>query len=714
MFKHLLLFYLFFLLLSIEVWGQILQPAKWSASVAKKEIKAGEEVELIFTASIDSKWYVYSNDFDPELGPQLTSFTFKPHPSYSLSGKVVPIHPKRKFDDVWGGEVSFFKGKAEFRQKVKILKKDFKIEVEYSYQVCSDIDGKCIPGEGEFSFGPAEIKVTETTNSETKKETEQEKKEDNEKPQPEEDVKETQEDPKNEESKVVEVAENEKATEEKRDKASLIPTGATPSDESLWGFAVLAFFAGLVALLTPCVFPMIPMTVTFFTKDQSQKGGLSSFQKASIYGLSIIAIFTVLGTSISWINGPAFANWLSTHWIPNTFFFLIFFIFALSFLGMFEIVLPSSWVNRADQQADKGGIYGIFFMAFTLCLVSFSCTGPIVGSILVQSAGGAIIKPIVGMFSFSLAMAIPFGLFAAFPSWLSNLPKSGGWLNVVKVVLGFLELALALKFLSIVDQVYHLRILDRDVFLALWIVIFSMIGFYLLGKIKLPHDSPSEKVSVPSVILAILSFSFVVYLIPGMLGAPLKPLAGYLPPLTTMETANFYAPYSQNENKDRPKPKYSDILKLPHGLYGFFDYKEGMAYAKKENKPVFIDFTGHGCVNCREMEARVWADNEVLKRLRDKYVVIALYVDDKTQLPEKEWYTSTYDQRKKKSIGAQNADFQIRKFNNNAQPYYCLLDHKGELLVTPRAYDLNVSNFISFLDEGLNAFKGNKKSRAKN
>ena len=441
-----------------------------------------------------------------------------------------------------------------------------------------------------------------------------------------------------------------------------------------------------------------------------------AIQKAVFYGVSIIGIYTLLGTAVSWINGPAFANWLSTHWIPNVFFFLIFIFFALSFLGMYEIVLPSSWVNKADQQADKGGYYGIFFMAFTLVLVSFSCTGPIVGSILVQSAGGAITKPILGMFAFSLALALPFSLFAAFPTWLNSLPKSGGWLNSVKVVLGFLELALAFKFLSIADQVYHWGILDRDVFLAIWIVIFSMIGFYLLGKIRLPHDSPSEKTSISGLMLSILSFSFVVYMIPGLFGASLKPLAGYLPPQTTIESVydQKYFTAGSNTDEDFAQAKYADFLKLPHQIQGFFDYQQGLDYAQKVNKPVFIDFTGHGCVNCREMEARVWSDDQVLKRLQEDYVVIALYVDDKKQLPESQWYTSPYDNKVKKTIGDQNADLQIRKFNNNAQPFYCLLDHDGKLLVKPKAYDLNPNNFVKFLDQGSKEFKKRSKLLVRN
>jgi thiol:disulfide interchange protein len=469
--------------------------------------------------------------------------------------------------------------------------------------------------------------------------------------------------------------------------------------ESLLGFMVAAFLSGLLALLTPCVFPIIPMTVSYFTK---QDHGL---WKAVLYGLSIILIYVLVGTVVSRINGPAFANFVSTHWLPNVLFFAIFFVFGLSFLGLFEIVLPNSLVNSMDAKAEKGGIAGILFMAFTLVLVSFSCTGPIVGSLLVASAGGEVLKPIVGMAAFSAAFAIPFTLFAAFPQWLKSLPKSGGWLNSVKVVLGFLELALALKFLSIADQVYHWNLLDREVYLAFWIVIFSLIGFYLLGKVRLPHDSETKTVSIPRLLLAIITFAFVVYMIPGLWGAPLKALAGYLPPETTQDfgfRGNNSSATEQNTLGE--KPKYSELFRLPHGLQGFFDYKQALAYAAKVNKPVFIDFTGHGCVNCREMEARVWSEDPILRRLQTDYVILALYVDDKTELPESAWYTSTYDKKEKKTIGAQNADLQIVRYNSNAQPHYCLVDHTGKLLVKPKNYDLDVTNFTDFLDEGKAVF----------
>jgi thiol:disulfide interchange protein DsbD len=474
-----------------------------------------------------------------------------------------------------------------------------------------------------------------------------------------------------------------------------------PSRQSFLGFFALAFIAGLAALLTPCVFPMIPMTVSFFTGQ----GGSKSH--ALLYGASIIGIYTVIGAALAPLMGPETANHLSTEWLPNIIFFLVFIVFGLSFLGLFDITLPGSFITKVDQQADKGGFAGIFFMAFTLVLVSFSCTGPLVGSILVSSAGGAFLKPIVGMFAFSLAFAIPFTLFAFFPGWLSSLPKSGGWLNSVKVVLGFLELALAFKFLSIADQAFHWGILDREVNIAIWIVIVALIGLYLMKAFRLPGDTGKDvedkRVSVLRLTLAIVSFTFVVYLIPGMWGAPLKALAGYLPPLYTHDF-NLLAAARGDDSDICDEPKYADFLHLPHGLQGYFDYDQALACARQQGKPLFIDFTGHGCTNCREMEAVVWSDPEVLKRLREDFVVVALYVDDKTELPESEWYTSAYDKKVKKTIGKQNADLQITNLNNNAQPFYILVGNDERVLVPPYGYKKDVSSFVRFLDSGLQKF----------
>ena len=665
------------LLLSLFVLGifsiasaQVLKPISWTYELSKSELKEGDTLSLIFRASIDADWYLYSSDFDPDLGPMVTEFTFSPDPSYELVDSIRPIGAKKKYDDLWEGEYTYFREKGEFRQTVVVKTLPLALAGSLSYQVCTDVDGKCIPFEEEFTMADFNGASSQ-------------------KPATEADAGETP-------------AKN----------TSLFNQRDTADAYSLWAFMVLAFLAGLAALLTPCVFPMIPMTVTFFTGKGDKKAGKG---KALFYGVSIVLIYTIIGSVMAPFMGPEVANDLATGWLPNIIFFLVFVVFALSFLGLFEITLPHKWVNSVDRQADKGGLVGVFFMAFTLVLVSFSCTGPIVGSILVESAGGLIIKPVLGMFAFSMAFAVPFTLFAFFPNWLNSLPKSGGWLNSVKVVLGFLELALAFKFLSIADQAYHWGILDREVYLAIWIVIFSLMGFYLLGKIPLPGDSKIEKVPVPRLMFAIITFTFVVYLIPGMFGAPLKGLAGYLPPQSTLDfdipgivrQQNTGGNFNTADNICE-EPKYNDLLHWPHGLTGYFDYEQALACARQQQKPLFIDFTGHGCVNCREMEARVWSDPQVLSRLKNEFVLVALYVDEKTELLENEWYTSSYDGKVKKTIGKQNADLQITAFNNNAQPFYVILDPNGNLLVPPKAYDLNISNFVDFLDEAISSFKKNK------
>ncbi len=645
--------------------GGILTPASWEFFISSPTPKAGDEIDLVFVATIDKNWYLYSSDVDLVPGPIPASFSFENNETFDLIGEIVPVGAGKKYDEIFEGEVTYFSGTAEFRQTVRILRDDFSVSGVLEYQVCSDLDGKCIPFEEDFRFGSA-----------------------------------------TQESKLAEVA------APKESQPGLLKSRDSYSPYSLLSFMIIAFLAGLAALFTPCVFPMIPMTVTFFTgKAKNRRAGV---RNAILYGFSIILIYTFIGSVVAPFMGPEMANELATNWVPNLIFSIVFIVFALSFFGLFEITLPSSWVNKADRQADKGGLGGIFFMAFTLVLVSFSCTGPIVGSILVEAAGGQILKPILGMFAFSLAFAIPFTLFAIFPEWLNSLPKSGGWLNSVKVVLGFVELAFALKFISVADQAYHWGILDREVYLAFWIVIFAMLGFYLLGKIRLPHDSPLDVISVPRLILAIVVFTFVAYLVPGMFGAPLKALAGYLPPLSTHDfnlaeqNKTYISSLDNNQEKLCDRPKYSDFLHFPHGLTGYFDFNQAIACAKEQNKPVFIDFTGHGCVNCREMEARVWSEPEVLRLFREHFIMLALYVDDKTELPESEWYVSDYDKKVKKTIGRQNADLQIRKYNNNAQPFYLIINPDGVLLTEPMSYDLNVRNFVDFLQRGIESFSEEK------
>lgn len=694
--KKSLLITLLLCFVSIATFAQLIQPPSWEMTMSEKAPFVGDEVELIFKATIPQDWYIYSNDFDPDLGPMLTELSLDGSSGIEAVGELTPIDPSRKMDEIWEGEVSYFKGTAEFRQKVKITKSAVKIKGIMAYQMCSDVTGQCVPYEEDFGKSFTAPIQNGTTTQEAVEEPSAVSATEN----PSADNQTVQTEPNG-------AAVGKKGT--KIPEVSLDPVGKQGDATSIWGFVIAAFLGGLAALLTPCVFPMIPMTVTFFTgRSKSRALGI---RNALIYGLSIIVIYTLAGTIVAAVQGPEFANWLSTHWLPNIFFFLVFIFFAMAFLGMFEITLPSSFVNKMDAKADKGGLTGVFFMAFTLVLVSFSCTGPIVGSILIESAGGEIIKPILGMFAFSLAFAIPFTLFAIFPEWLNSLPKSGGWLNSVKVVLGFLELALAFKFLSVADQVYHWGLLDRDIYIAIWIVIFGLLGFYLLGKIRLPHDSPMEKLGVPRLLLAIVTFIFVVYLVPGLFGAPLKSLSGYLPPIHTHDF-NLEKLIRDNRGGEAEvqsslteAPKYADLLHWPHGLQGYFDYEQALRVAKKENKPLFIDFTGHGCVNCREMEAKVWSQPEVLKRLKNDFVLVALYVDERTELPESEWYTSDYDGKVKKTIGKQNADFQITKFNNNAQPYYVILDHEENMLIQPKAYDTDPQHFVAFLDAAKAAFK---------
>lgn len=670
-------------------FSQIISPPQWDIQLSDQAPQTGDTTELILKATIPTNWYIYSNDFDPDLGPLLTELSLEDAKGVEKLGELKAIDPKIKYEEIWEGEVTYFEQEGLFRQKLLIVDDKTAIVGTLSYQMCSDVTGQCINYEEDFSIqlDPTSDQSTEEAPGTSVETTQESKGDAGTKDNLVEKGKTPQQDA---------TTEGPRSSEDK-DKASLI------------GFMILAFLGGLAALLTPCVFPMIPMTVTFFTgRAKSRSQGIKN---AMIYGLSIIAIYTLAGTIVAATQGPEFANWLSTHWVPNVFFFLVFIFFALAFLGMFELTLPAGLVNKIDAKGDKGGLTGIFFMAFTLVLVSFSCTGPIVGSILIASAGGAIIEPILGMFAFSLAFAVPFALFAIFPEWLNSLPKSGGWLNSVKVVLGFFELALAFKFLSIADQVYHWGILDRDIYLVIWIVIFGMLGLYLLGKIRLPNDSPMDTIGVPRLMLAIFTFVFVVYMIPGLWGAPLKSLSGYLPP---MSSHDFDLVKIIRENQGEGKssslgetPKYGDFLHLPHGLQGYFDYEQALEVAKETGKPLFIDFTGHGCVNCREMEAKVWIEPEVLRRFRDDFVMVALYIDERYELPENEWYTSEYDGKVKKTIGKQNTDFQITRFNNNAQPYYVIMDHNEEVLVPPIAYETNVNKFVNFLEKGKTAFKSN-------
>ena len=474
---------------------------------------------------------------------------------------------------------------------------------------------------------------------------------------------------------------------------------------NLWALILEAILWGFAMLLTPCVFPMVPMTVSFFLKgsENARQGRLKAF----LYGLFIVLLYTVpisLIIGITWVVGGSgvtadIFNWLSTHWLPNILFFLVFMAFAASFFGAFEITLPAKWTNNADKNSDRKGLGGIFFLALTLVLVSFSCTGPIVGTVLIKSTQGEFWTPMVTMLAFSIAFALPFTVLALFPSLLKKLPKSGGWLNAVKVVLGFIEIALGLKFLSTADQTYHWHLLDREVYLAIWIAVFFLLGLYLIGKIRFKYDEPLEYLRVPRLALAIAVFAFVVYLVPGMWGAPLKALSGYLPP---METQDFVIgrdlPFAQAD--DEWIPADDGLIRIAHNLPAYDNLEDGLAAAKAAGKPVFLDFTGYGCVNCREMEARVWSDPEVLRRLRDDFVIVALHVDDKTRLPESQWITNDHG-KLLKDVGRVNSYIALKQFGVNAQPNYFLLDSDGNRLAGPRPYNLDIPGFISFLDSAL-------------
>jgi thiol:disulfide interchange protein len=665
--------------------AQILQPVKWKFSAERVS-----EREAIFTAtaSIDPKWHLYSQDIEIG-GPEPTSFTFDPNPNIQLTGKVdEQPKPIEIFDETFEMKVKWFVQKAKFIQKIKLKSKDASSLSGNVYFMTCD-DKQCLPPE-EVTFKvniPAyESKKQEIAPISTEKTTPTEN------TQSVEEVTSTTID-----SSSLNTSETISSPKESISEVE-------EEDKSLWGIFIAGFLGGFLALLTPCVFPMIPLTVSFFTKRAEKKS--KGITQAIVYGLSIIGLYVGLGMLITIIFGADALNDMASNVYFNLLFFVLLVVFGISFLGAFEIVLPNSFINKIDSKSDKGGLIGIFFMAFTLSLVSFSCTGPIIGTLLVEAAVyGQKAGPIAGMFGFSLALALPFTLFALFPGWMKNLPKSGGWLNSVKVVLGFLELALSLKFLSNVDLAYHWGILDREVFLVLWIVIFALLGLYLLGKLKFSHDSDLPYISIPRLLLATLSLSFALYMVPGLWGAPLKAISAFSPPQATQDfDLSSVKPASHGATEITAK-KYDNIFHCPHGLNCFFDYEEGMAYAKKMGKPVMIDFTGHSCVNCRKMEVSVWSDPAVLKLLNEDYVLISLYVDDKTPLAETERYVSTFSGKNIKTLGNKWSDLQASTYGVNSQPYYVLLDHEGKQLVKPRAFDLDIPAYVSFLESGKTAFQ---------
>ena len=669
---------LFLVFAAYNVQAQILEPVKWSFSSKKVSDK---EANLIITAKINAGWHVYSQ-FIEEGGPIPTSFKFTPSGDYRLSGKVAEF-PKAvsAFDKNFDMQIAWHEKEVIFTQKIILNKPKTTVSGVLEFMVCND--EKCLPPtEVEFTIpvdlGSSTPDVSQSSDT----------------------IAGTLPAP------VIPADSVSISKGETGNSLSLPASGQQGS--SLWGILIAGFIGGLAAFFMPCIYPMIPLTVSFFTKKTGSRA--KGIQSAIIYGLSIIVIYVALGLLITLIFGASALNEAASSATFNLLFFVMLIIFAVSFLGAFEITLPSSLVNKMDEKSNRSGFVGLFFMAFTLALVSFSCTGPIIGTLLVDAVSkGSYLGPAVGMLGFSSALAIPFTLFAIFPSWLKEMPKSGGWLNTVKVSLGFLELALAFKFLSNVDLAYHWGLFDRDIFLALWIIIFGVWGFYLLGKIRLSHDSEIAFVSLPRLFFSMLVLGFTLYMIPGLWGAPLKAISAWLPPQATQDFDLNTVQYQNSQNNTLANgftgtKKYASLFHAPHGLDAFYDYEQAVAYAKEINKPLLIDFTGWSCTNCRKMEASVWSDKEVLQILKRDYVLVSLYVDDKTALAEEEIYTSSFSGKTIKSVGNKWSDFQASKFGTNSQPYYVLMDHNGNTLVPPQAFNLDIDNYIEFLNSGTKAF----------
>lgn len=626
--------------------AQIYDPVKWNTSVEKV---SDSTYNLVTKATIESGWHLYSQNV-PNGGPIPTTFSYKTNEHFELLENTTEPNGIEVDDPVFEMRIKYFEHEVSFKQLIKINNPDLTIiNGEVEFMVCDDKN--CLPP----TIQELEFKIKEGSA----------------------------------------ISETKTATENTKEKDT--------SKKGLWSIFILSFLGGFAALLTPCVFPMIPMTVSFFTKQSKNKA--VGFRNAIIYGIAIIAIYVLLGTVVTAIFGADSLNALSTNVWFNIIFFLLLVIFAISFLGAFEIVLPSSWGTTVDAQADRGGIIGILFMALALAIVSFSCTGPIVGTLLVEAASKGGIAPIIGMLGFSLALALPFGLFAAFPGWLNSLPKSGGWLNTVKVTLGFLELALAFKFLSNADLVLQLHWLEREVFLAIWIAIFGAMAFYLFGKIILPHDTPNGPISVSRFLLGLITLAFTIYMIPGLWGAPLKLISGFPPPLKYSESPHgvgFSKSTTSTNSNHEGLP--DGAHEGPHDILAFVDYEKGMAYAKEINKPVLIDFTGHACVNCRKMEDYVWSDPKVLDILKNEVILISLYVDDKRELPLAEQYTSEITGKKIKYIGQKWSDFQLKNYKANAQPFYVLINHEEKMLNNPSAYDPDIQTYINWLKDGISKF----------
>lgn len=648
--------------------SQILDPVKWTTKIEKK---SESNYILTFSGVIENEWHMYSQ-FTPDGGPLPLEIIFKNQKgNFNLVGKAKEGKTTTAYNDIFEVNETFFVKNAQIQQEIVLINpKISKIEVALNYQVCKQ---SCINQEKKFTFTiPSTIKNDiETIAIDTAK-----------------------------------ISPTVSKSEEIKDAVVKVSKGnvALPKPESqrgLWSIFFIAFLSGFAALLTPCVFPMIPMTVSFFTKQSKSKA--KGIENAIIYGVAIIAIYVILGLLVTWIFGADALNALSTNVWFNIIFFVLLIVFAASFLGAFEIMLPNSWANKVDSQADRGGIIGILFMALALAIVSFSCTGPIVGTLLVEAASKGGIAPIIGMFGFSLALALPFMLFAMFPGWMHSLPKSGGWLNTVKVFLGFLELALAFKFLSNADLVLQLHLLEREVFLAIWIAIFGTLSLYLFGKISLPHDSPLTHISVGRLSLGLLVLSFTIYMIPGLWGAPLKLINAFPPPMEYSESPLGFGSSGNNTSAT----VLPDGAKLgPHQIVVFDDYEKGLAYAKTVNKPIMLDFTGFACVNCRKMENNVWSDERVLSILKNDVVLISLYVDDKRDLPKSEQFISKTTGSEIETIGDKWADFMISKYKTNTQPLYVLTDLSGNSLneTTPTISYTSVEEYEIWLKTGISKF----------
>jgi thiol:disulfide interchange protein len=669
---------LFFLLLIFLAFAngnaQLLDPVQWQTRVEKL---SETEFNLIFEGKIEEGWHFYSQFTSPDGSMPLELKFENQKGNYELIGKTLESKTRKEFSDVFGVDETFFEKKVILTQKVTIANSKLKnIVVNLDGQAC--IEGKCVQITKKLNFGLPEIKgianeiktVSEVKNVINDKDTLKEKKDTIQK-------------------KIGEIG-----VKTEIDATKKLPT---QKNDGLLTIFIFSFLGGLSALLTPCVFPMIPMTVSFFTKQSKTKA--AGIRNSIFYGISIIIIYVALGLIVSAIFGIDALNSLSTNVWFNLVFFVLLILFATSFLGAFEIVLPNSWANKVDKQADRGGFIGILFMALALAIVSFSCTGPIVGTLIAESSKFGGVGPIVGMFGFSLAIALPFMLFAMFPGWMNSLPKSGGWLNTVKVSLGFLELAFAFKFLSNADLVLQMHLLEREVFLAIWIAIFGAWAMYLFGKILLPHDSPVSNISVGRLLLALLVSVFTIYLIPGLWGAPLKIISGFTPPMTYSESPMGFG--STNSKSDLPENAHLG----PNGLIAFDDYEKGLAYAKKINKPILLDFTGFACANCRKMEEQVWSSNEILPILKEQIVLISLYGDDKRKLLEKDQYVSKITGNDITTIGKKWSDFQITKYNINAQPYYVILDVDGKDLTAPIGYTPDIKQYKTWLENGILKFK---------